>query len=932
MQTLLKQSIIGGLSFLLLTGIAFSVGSSEPSVFEGEAATFTNTISKYDANTCSTSFANDAFLSFGTTNCSIKSVNNGSPSITVKYKRNSTSTHTLLGNTSTQIRLYGGTSNNGGELEFEISSGYEISSVAVDLGGTNIGFSVNGGSSITVVNSISTTNLAANTTKVNIKNVASSGRVDFDSFEFTYKDYPVTGISITPETSSISGIGNTQQLTATLSPANATNKNVNWSSSDESVVTVNSSGLVSAVGVGSATITATTVDGSFTDTALITVESIVSVNSISVSLASSTIASNSTTQATETVLPAEATIKEVTWSSSNTSIATVNSSGLVTANNTGLAGTSVIRATATDGSGVFGEATLTVSPVNVTSVSVTPETATIVGLGNTQQLTATISPNNATNKNITWASSDDAIATVNASGLVTSIAAGVVTITVTTEDGSFTDTSTITVSYVAVSSITLSSNEVTLYTAGTFRTLTLTATISPENASNKTITWSSSNSGVASVSSVGLVTGLSVGSAIITATSNDNNSITATANITVLARTVTNVTIKTNTTKTTFSLGENIYSPSMVLTISYNDTTSEDVTSGYTLTGYNSKQLGTQTISITYPGFSGTSPTYNIFVTNVGSATPTVASDLFISEYIEGSSNNKAIEIFNGTGAGVSLSNYKLRVHANGGTSTTNIDLGATTLANNSTFVIANGSSSASILALSNANSGSINFNGDDAVSLFKVSTSTNIDVIGTIGVDPGTEFTGQSANGDGSTLDKTITRTSNIYQPSSTFKFEEWNTYPMDTISNLGSHTFSPLTALEQSQSFADYLEQFTTCDLTGPDSISTLVSEYNAMTAPSKTAFSSLSVDDYDNEAYLANGSSYSSLTRTATVNALTKLNKIISLYNSQNPSNTVVLNARIPNINTTEDNHLAVIFIISISTLFGMLWFFKRRNYSN
>jgi hypothetical protein len=253
-------------------------------------------------------------------------------------------------------------------------------------------------------------------------------------------------------------------------------------------------------------------------------------------------------------------------------------------------------------------------------------------------------------------------------------------------------------------------------------------------------------------------------------------------------------------------------------------------------------------------------------------------------------------------------------------------------LANNSTFVIANGSSSASILALSNANSGSINFNGDDAVSLFKVSTSTNIDVIGTIGVDPGTEFTGQSANGDGSTLDKTITRTSNIYQPSSTFKFEEWNTYPMDTISNLGSHTFSPLTALEQSQSFADYLEQFTTCDLTGPDSISTLVSEYNAMTAPSKTAFSSLSVDDYDNDAYLANGSSYSSLTRTATVNALTKLNKIISLYNSQNPSNTVVLNARIPNINTTEDNHLALIFIISISTLFGMLWFFKRRNYSN
>lgn len=733
----------------------------------------------------------------------------------------------------------------------------------------------------------------------------------------------VTGVSISPESATILGIGNTQQITATISPANATNQTLTWSSSNNNIATVNSSGLVTAVAVGSATITATTQDGSFTDTSEITIEAVTQVTSISVSLGSSTVASGATTQATETVSPAEATNKTVTWSSSNTAIATVNSSGLVTANSSGIAGVSTIRATATDGSGVFGEAELTVSPVNVSSVTLSPETATITGLGNTQQLTATISPNNATNKNLTWTSNNTGVATVNASGLVTSVASGTATITVTTEDGSFTDTSEITVVYVPVSSISLSTNSVTIYTIGTYKTTTLIATISPGNATNSNVTWTSSSPSVATVNSSGLVTGLTVGSTTITVTSSDNNSITATATVTVIARTVTNVSIKTPTTKTSFIIGENIYSPSLALTIDYNDLTSEDVTSGYSLSGYNSKQLGSQTVTISYPGYSGTNPTYSVFVTNVGSATPVVATDLFISEYIEGNSNNKAIEIFNGTGAGVVLTNYKLRVHVNGATSTTDISLGTSTLANNSTFVIANPSANASITSIANSTTGSINFNGDDAVSLYKVSTATNIDVIGTIGVDPGTEFTGQAANGDATTLDKTITRTANVYQPSSTFKFQEWNVSSTDTISNLGSHTFSPLTSAEQSQAFADYLEQFATCTLSGPDSVPTLVAEYNAMTASSKTAFASITIDDYDNDAYLSNGSTYSGLTRNSTVNALTKLNKIKDLYNAQNPGNTQTLSAR---INTgIQMNSPQQLFIILISILMLSLYHF-------
>ncbi len=751
-------------------------------------------------------------------------------------------------------------------------------------------------------------------------------RVEEVKISFTEGTRAVTAISLTPENATITGVGNTQQLTATISPNNATNQSITWTSSDTNVATVNSSGLVAAVATGSATITATTADGSFQDTSAITVESVTAVTSISVSLASATISSSATTQATETVLPAEATIKAVTWSSSNTSIATINSSGLVTANSSGLAGNSVIRATATDGSGVYGEATVTVSPVAVTGVSVSPASATITGLSNTQQLTATITPSNATNKSVLWSSSNTSIATVNGSGLVTSVAGGSVTITVTTDDGAFTSTSSITVNYVALSSITLSTNTATLYTSGTYKTLSLTATFSPANATNQGITWSSSYPSIATVNSSGLVTGLTPGFATITATSNDNNAITATSEITVVALTVTNVVIKTNPSKISFALGENIYSPDMVLTLTYNDSNTADITSGYLLTGYNAKQLGNQTITVTYPGYSGTNPSYSIVVTNVGSATPTTATDLFISEYIEGSSNNKAIEIYNGTGIGVDLSNYKIRVHSNGNTSVSNITLGTSTLASGDTYVISHSSANAQIFALANSTSSSVDFNGDDAVSLYKVSSNTNIDVIGTIGTDPGTAFTGQAANGDGSTLDKTLTRTNNIYQPTQTFKFQEWNVAANDTISNLDTHTFTPLTAAEQSQAYADFLEQFATCTLDGPTSIPTLIEEYNAMTASSKTTFASLNVSDYDNDAYLANGSTYTSLTRTATVNAKTKLDRITSLYNALNPSNTQILNAKIILNNQLTNNQNLLFFSFVILPFFATL--IKRR----
>ncbi|MBU2947313.1 Ig-like domain-containing protein [Zobellia uliginosa] len=168
--------------------------------------------------------------------------------------------------------------------------------------------------------------------------------------------------------------------------------------------------------------------------------------------------------------------------------------------------------------------------VKVTGVSVTPNTATIT-VGNNTALTANVLPTNASNKNVTWSSSNTAFATVSATGAVTAVSPGTATITVTTEDGSFTATSAITVEAptVPVTGVSVTPNTATI-TVG--NNTALTANVLPANASNKNVTWSSSNTAFATVSATGQVTGVSPGTAIITVTTQDGN-FTATSTITV---------------------------------------------------------------------------------------------------------------------------------------------------------------------------------------------------------------------------------------------------------------------------------------------------------------------------------------------------------------------------------------------------------------
>jgi|GEM_PF-767588 len=174
-----------------------------------------------------------------------------------------------------------------------------------------------------------------------------------------------------------------------------------------------------------------------------------------------------------------------------------------------------------------------------------------------------------------------------------------------------------------------------------------------------------------------------------------------------------------------------------------------------------------------------------------------LGTDLFISEYIEGSSNNKCIEIFNGTGAPVNLSTYSIGRYSNGSSSSIDFNFPFVMLANNDVFVVCNVGSTATFLNKSDTTSGIMSYNGDDAIVL--KNNNVNIDIFGNIGCDPGLSW----SSGGNVTVNMTLVRNASVLAgismdnttscPFPTLS-TEWTATSLDDASGLGNHTFGSM------------------------------------------------------------------------------------------------------------------------------------------
>ena len=341
----------------------------------------------------------------------------------------------------------------------------------------------------------------------------------------------VTGVTLS-QTSLTMTEGDTQTLSATVQPSNADNRFVSWSSSNASVASVQD-GLVTAHQAGSATITVKTADGGKTATCSVTVTAkVVAVAGVSLDKTSLELTEGDEATLTAIVTPDNASNKNVTWTSSNPEVATVEN-GKVTAIKVGT--TTITVKTEDGGKTATCEVTVREMVYPVESVSL-DKTSLELTEGDEATLTATIAPDNASNKNVTWTSSNPEVAKVE-NGKITAVKAGTATITVKTEDGGKTATCEVTVKEMVypVESVSLDKTSLEL-TEGD--EATLTATIAPDNASNKNVTWTSSNPEVATVED-GKVIAVKAGMTTITATTEDGGK-TATCEVTVVCDPINN--------------------------------------------------------------------------------------------------------------------------------------------------------------------------------------------------------------------------------------------------------------------------------------------------------------------------------------------------------------------------------------------------------
>ena len=313
----------------------------------------------------------------------------------------------------------------------------------------------------------------------------------------SWNEIRVDGITLS-QNALVMGESDTTDLEAFVQPANATFPEYRWNSSDETVVTVDQNGNVTAVNSGRATITATTEEGGFKANCEVTVMFVATpVASISISKSQAQLIVGNSLQLSAQITPTDATVDLMEWNSSNAAVATVDQNGFV--QSVGV-GTAIVSARSVQG-GKQATCEIVVAPVRVTSIKLDYDEISLSS-GQSMKLEATVLPENSTNKTVNWQSSDNAVATVDQTGNVTACGTGTTEITAIAADGGLTAVATVTVT-TPVTSIALSPDNVEVYGG---EQIMFEAAVLPVDATNRSVTWSSSDSGVATVDANGFVT------------------------------------------------------------------------------------------------------------------------------------------------------------------------------------------------------------------------------------------------------------------------------------------------------------------------------------------------------------------------------------------------------------------------------------------
>lgn len=421
----------------------------------------------------------------------------------------------------------------------EYSSGYQITSNAVGTTLSILGFGTKSGNAFKEGILCNFKVKAATDFKGGKINV-SEAFLTFDNQETACSTQsgevvlaiPATSISLNLNQANLK-VGETIQLEATVLPTTTTDKSVIWFSSDDSIASVDANGLVTANKEGTAEIIAKA--GSKEASVSITVISTLA-EAITLNRTTAALNVSGTIQLRASVSPETTTDKTVTWISSNEAIATVNSEGMVTAHGLGECD---ITATTADGSNKTASCHITVGATPAESISVDPKGPFTLRIGETIQFSATVLPQDATDKSVSWMSQTGGV-TIDANGLATAVAPVENNWISATNSAGQQDLVYITVLPTLISSIDVVPQELSLKVN---QTIKVQAVVNPVDATDKSLKWSSSNTAVATVDGNGNIIAVAMGETDITVTANDGSGVSATCKVTVVPTPVESVSV-----------------------------------------------------------------------------------------------------------------------------------------------------------------------------------------------------------------------------------------------------------------------------------------------------------------------------------------------------------------------------------------------------